>query len=135
MKRTKKYLLIGLFSLFALTACSKDSDKDNQISQEEIDRVEGYFLDIKEYIEETGPMNISLKDFEHIDHTVKGHKLDIDKEYHYKLADGDLYIKTKRITPDESIIDIKLKNHKGDDKYEVNIEAEQREKISKETGN
>ena len=135
MRKTKKYLLLGLFSLSALTACSKDSDKDNQVSQEEIDRVEGYFLDIKDYIKEKGPMNISLKDFEHIDHTVKGHKSDPDKEYHYKLADGDLYIKTKRITPEESIIDIKLKNHKGDDKYEVNIEAEQREKIDKETQN
>lgn len=107
----KKALLLGLVGITALTGCAKDNNlagknnntenvdaktgaaetKEDIIKKEEAAGLRGTYDDVKKFIDEKGVDEITIADFEHIEHEDIGSGFQC---YMYNLEDGKLLLST-----------------------------------------
>lgn len=107
----KKALVLGLVGITALTGCAKDNNlaeknnntenvdaktgaaetKEDIIKKEEAAGLRGTYDDVKKFIDEKGVDEITIADFEHIEHEDIGSGFQC---YMYNLEDGKLLLST-----------------------------------------
>lgn len=136
MTKNKIILPLLFAGLLTLSACKNGNDtKDINIyaNSDIAKKVGTTYESVEKYIEDTGPLNISIDNFKHLKGTVAGDTYGADKTYRYQLDDGNLLIETMSIRLNEVITHIDLRINGESKKYIKNIEKEQRDKIEKTT--